>query len=130
MAPLCCFIPDHHCGLFVRDGVPERWLRPGHHILPREAGRAELRVLPGRSMDGGHPPTAALDVPYGRAFLFVDGCHVATLSQACGSTSASLSMWEGTAPTSPRASPQPSPVAPAPPLAVPWWILPSPTRSR
>jgi hypothetical protein len=78
------FVPDGHLALLLRNGQPTRWLPPGRHQLDPAKAKVEVRLLSAEVLGEGHSTSLqdALDLPYERALLFVDGVQVAFVKPA------------------------------------------------
>jgi len=81
------FVPSKQLGLVLRDGVPDRLIKPGRYFIWKCHARLEVRLIaegacPSRSAepnDDGMPAIRGpqgLSLPFERAFLYSDGILV------------------------------------------------------
>ena len=75
------FVPDGCMALRIQDGLPQSWLEPGRHLVDAQPSRTEMRLVPSELARGADrlPLDQAMDLPFERALLFLDGRHIATL---------------------------------------------------
>jgi hypothetical protein len=73
------FVPDGCMALHILDGRPDRWFQPGRHQLSAAKAKVEVRlVLANLVQDQDRVRLElALQLPFERALLFVDGLQVA-----------------------------------------------------
>lgn len=103
-------VPPGRSGLFIRNGVPERFYPPGLHALPLDQAKVEVRLLT-PATDAGHAPpdSRALALPFERSFLYLDGRLIGMvkrqLPQAHDGVT-ELQAWEGFQPARARQEPR------------------------
>jgi len=91
-------VPGEGRALLIRNGVPEQYCPPGHHVLPPGRGKVEVRLLSEditRQPVLAPPDFRALALPYERSYLFVDGDLVGTLTTPSSPRGGGLRTWEG-----------------------------------
>ena len=95
------FVPEDRTALVVRDGVPEQFVFSGLHPLPKGQAKVEVRLLSpevSRLPALVPPDSRALNLPYERSYLHIDGALVGILEPARSGAEAGtpeIKAWEG-----------------------------------
>jgi deferrochelatase/peroxidase EfeB len=90
------FVPDGHLALHIQDGKPDRWFQPGRHELSTAKAKVEVRlILMAFIRDQDRDQwELALNLPYERALLFVDGVQVGIVKPGSGGARKSLAAFQ------------------------------------
>jgi hypothetical protein len=92
------FVPEGSRALLIRNGIPEQYCPPGHHVLPPNRGKVEVRLLvpeENRQPVRAAPDHKALELAFEASLLFVDGALVGVLKTPRLPQEGELRAWEG-----------------------------------